>query len=118
MSCNCKSGVSNTLSEEIEEKGKKQVIGGYIGRSIIFLLFLLLLPLILIFIIYFIFKAVVLNHDLNITEMFGGVLKVMKRANSDYDDDDDDDDDDDEYFESLTPDDVILYDVEDLTQKD
>ena len=119
MSCNCKSGVSNTLSEEIEEKGEKQVILGYIGRSIIFLLFLVLLPLMLIFIIYFIFKTIVLNHDLNITEMFGGLLKIMKRANSDYDyeDEEEDDDDDEEYFESLTPDDVILYDVEDLTEK-
>ena len=118
MSCNCKSGVGNTLNEEIKEKGEKQVIGGYISRSILFLLSLLLLPVILIFSVYFMFRTIVLNYDLNIKEMFGGVLKVMKKANSDYDEEDDEeDDDDDEYFESLTPEDVILYDVEDLTEK-
>ena len=117
MSCNCKSGVGNTLNEEIKEKGEKHVIGGYIGRSIIFLLSLLLLPVILIFTVYFMFKTIVLNYDLNVKEMLGGLIKVMKRANSDYDYEDEEDDDDDEYFESLTPDDVVLYDVEDLTEK-
>jgi hypothetical protein len=63
------------------------------------------------------FRTIVLNYDLNIKEMFGGMLKVMKRANSDYDYEDEEDDDDDEYFESLTEDDVVLYDVEDLTEK-
>jgi hypothetical protein len=118
MSCNCKSGVGPTLNEEIKEKGEKQVIGGYIARLIIFLLSLLLLPVILIFSVYFMFRTIVLNYELNIKEMFGGILKVMKRANSDYDyEDEEDDDDDEEYFQSLTEDDVILYDVEDLTEK-
>lgn len=116
MSCNCKSGVGNTLSEEIKEKGKKQVIGGYIARTILFLLSLLLIPVILIFSVYFMFKIIVLNYDFDIKQMFGGLIKVMKRANSDYDEEDDEDDDD-EYFESLTEDDVTLYDVEDLTEK-
>ena len=117
MGCGCKSGVGNTLNEEIKEKGEKKVITGYISRSILFLLSLLLLPVILIFSVYFMFRTIVLNYDLNVKEMFGGLIKVMRKANSDYDEEDDDDDDD-EYFESLTPDDVILYDVEDLTQKD
>jgi hypothetical protein len=117
MSCNCKSGVGNTLNEEIKEKGQKQVIGSYISRSLLFILSLLLLPVILIFSVYFMFRTIVLNYDLNIKEMFGGMLKVMKRANSDYDYEDEEDDDDDEYFESLTEDDVVLYDVEDLTEK-
>ena len=44
--------------------------------------------------------------------------KIIKRENRDNDDDDDYDDfDDDEDFETLTEDDVVLYDVEDLTEK-
>ncbi len=117
MSCNCKSGVGNTLNQEIKEKGKKKVIGGYTSRLILFLFSLLLLPVILIFSIYFMFRTIVLNYDLNTKEMFSGVLKAMKRANSDYDEEDEEDEEDDEYFESLTSDDVILYDVEDLTEK-
>ena len=119
MGCGCKSGVGNTLNEEIKEKGQKQVISGYIGRTALFMLSLLLLPVILIFSVYFMFRTIVLNYDLNIKEMFGGVLKIMKRANSDYDyeDEEDDEEDDDDDFESLTEDDVIFYDVEDLTEK-
>lgn len=118
MSCNCKSGVGNSLNEEIEEKGQKNVIIGYISRSLFFLFSLLLVPIILIFSVYFMFKTIVLNYDLNVKEMLKSLLKIMKRANSDYDDDDDYDDfDDDEDFETLTEDDVVLYDVEDLTEK-
>jgi hypothetical protein len=64
------------------------------------------------------FRTIVLNYDLNVKEMFGGILKSMKRANSDYDDENEYEDyDDEDDFESLTEDDVILYDVEDLTEK-
>lgn len=112
MSCNCKSGEGNSLNEEIEEKGEKNVIIGYISRSLLFLFSLLLVPIILIFSVYFMFKTIVLNYDLNVKEMLKSLLKIMKRANSDYDDYDDDED-----FETLTEDDVVLYDVEDLTEK-
>jgi len=46
--------------------------------------------------------------------MLGGLIKVLKRANSNYDDDDDDDFYD---LDDLTEDDVELEEVEDLTKE-
>ena len=113
MGCSCKTGGKN-VNNDVEQKINKSVILGYVKRFILFSLVLLFLPIMVIVITHILFKTIVLNQSLNIKEMLGGLTKVLKRANSNYDDDDDDDFYD---LDDLTEDDVELEEVEDLTKE-
>ena len=68
---------------------------------------MLLLPIINVLIIWFIFRTLVLDKDVNMKEIMTFIANKIKKP--DYDDEDDDD------FDSLTEDDVVMVDVEDIT---
>lgn len=110
MSCNCKNDktlekISN--NDEINNKKTTQNIGNYSLRFLGFLITMLLLPIINVLIIWFIFRTLVLDKDVNMKEIMTFIANKIKKP--DYDDEDDDD------FDSLTEDDVVMVDVEDIT---
>ena len=65
------------------------------------------LPIINLFIIWFIFRTLVLNKDVNIKPLLSAIGKKFKEE---------EEEDEDEYDE-LTEDDVVMVDVEDITNK-
>jgi len=116
MGCNCKTDDNFDMSEKINFfdssiLDKIKLIGYYTLKMIGFIIGVLLLPIINIAIIVFMFNTIVLTKEVNMVN----ILKrfTTKKFNDDYYDDDDDDDD----FDDLTEDDVIMVDVEDITDK-
>ena len=59
------------------------------------------------------FDTIVLNKDIDLRRVINKFVKANKFFTKDDDDDDDEDDEDDE----LTEDDVIMLNVEDITNK-
>lgn len=104
MGCNCKKD-SNQYSVGSDVNVTKRILN-YSFRIIMFSLSLLTLPIIVIFSTWILFRTLVLNKDVNITEMLKGVIKAFKTKNDDDDDDEDIYDDEDEYE---------LMDVENIT---
>ena len=115
MGCNCKTQGGFETSEKISflktsNKEKVKLVVHYFFKIIGFLFGILLLPIINIAIIFFMFNTIVLTKDVNIGRLLG---KLIGKKYNDEDEDDDEDDD----FEDLTEDDVIMLDVEDITEK-
>ena len=81
----------------------------YLLKSIGFLLMMLALPLINIAIIWFIFKTLMLNEEVDIKPLLYAIGKKFKQNDSDDDEEND--------YEELTEDDVVMVDVEDITNK-
>ena len=114
MGCNCKTKDGFEMPEKtkfskLTNKEKRQLVTHYTFKVIGFLIGVLLLPIINIAIIWFMFSTIVLTKDVNIVNLLS---KFVGKKNDDADDYDDDDD-----FEDLTEDDVVLVDVEDITDK-
>jgi hypothetical protein len=115
--CNCKADKGFKVPEggqflklPIKEKGK--LILHYFFKVIGFLVGVALLPLINLVIIWFMFSTIVLTKEVSIIKLAKKIMGGRK-----YDDDEDDDEDEDDDFEELTEDDVIMVDVEDITDK-
>jgi hypothetical protein len=130
MGCSCKTGQApnsnkknnnNNINTEFVVYEKNKIIYsaiGYFFKTIAFLLGVLLLPIINIAIVWFMFNTLVLTKEVNIKGLFDRLMKSKKfRELSKEDDDDDYYDGDDDEFENLTEDDVIMVDVEDITDK-
>jgi hypothetical protein len=109
MGCNCKSdiGAEDSLTTE-SKKITKEVIIKYVLKSLAFILGIIALPIINIFIIWFMFSIIVLNKNVDIKPLLLSISEKLKNK-------DDDDDDDDYNYDELTPEDVELLDVEDIT---
>jgi phosphopantothenoylcysteine synthetase/decarboxylase len=119
MGCNCKTKSGFEVPEKNEffkltNKEKAKVFLHYTFKVLGFLVGILLLPLINIAIIWFMFNTIVLTKDVNIVNL---ISKFVGKKNDDDDDDYDDEDDDDDDFYGLTEDDVVMVDVEDITNK-
>lgn len=111
MGCNCKSENTNDILKTDTPKlsiGKRIV--KYTLKVIAFLLLIAILPLINLAIIWFMFNTLVLNKDVNIKPLLATLGNQFKEKEIE-------DDIDDEEFNTLTEDDVILVDVEDITNK-
>jgi hypothetical protein len=111
MACkSCKS--SGAMIPEIK---KDEKLGGrivkYAAKTIGFLVAVALLPLINLVIIWFMFETIVLNKDVDIRAV---VSKYITDRNERKEDEEDEEDEDDEF---LTEDDVIMLNVEDITNK-
>jgi len=114
--CNCKTKDGFEMPEKNEffkltNKEKGKLFLHYTFKVLGFLIGILLLPIINIVIIWFMFSTIVLTKDVNIVNLLS---KFVGKKNDDDDDDDDDFDDD---FDDLTEDDVVMVDVEDITDK-
>ena len=107
MGCNCK---NSAQAQEIHDNRTTGVkVTHYTLKTLAFLLMVVLLPVINLFLIYFMFKTLVLSKEVDIKPLLLAIGKKFK-DNSDEDDDEDDID-----YETLTPEDVVMVDVEDIT---
>jgi len=114
MGCNCKNSAGMPQNYVLE--GKENLVSTsikYVVKFIGFLIGVALLPLIMIAIIWFMFDTIVLNKDIDLRRVINRFVKANKFFSKDDEDDDDDDDD----YENLTEDDVIMVNVEDITNK-
>lgn len=110
MGCNCKSDKSIDSYLTDSEKPKEKIgprIGTYILKSLAFLLMIAALPIINIFIIWFIFRTLMLNKDVNIKPLLTVIGKKFQ----------DKEEDEEEEYDDLTEEDVVMIDVEDITNK-
>jgi hypothetical protein len=111
--CNCKNGQSMESMFENNAQNNKpvgQTVIKYTLKVLGFLVLVAALPLINLYIIWFMFNMLVLNKNIDVKPMLLYLGNKFKQT----DDDDDDDDDD---YEELTENNVILLDVEDITNK-
>jgi hypothetical protein len=116
MSCNCKNGQS--IDSMLENGGQTknsvtQTVIKYALKILGFLILIAALPIINIYIVWLIFNMLILNKNIDVKPILLSLGKKFKQK----DDDDDDDDDDYEDYKELTEDDVVLLDVEDITNK-
>ncbi len=117
MGCNCKAGKEsntyiNTKGDEVKlSKFHYTNLIFYSLKIIGFILGLVILPIINIFIIGFMFNMLVLNKEADLKPVFGTLANFLKKAKKKDEDDEDDD------FDELTEDDVILLDVDDITEE-
>jgi hypothetical protein len=113
MSCNCKNGTPINQMENGEENKPKNDVLKYVMNSIFFLISLIFLPFLVGFIIWFMFKTIVLNKSMDILPILNAVARNLQVKSNE----DEDDVIDEEEFYSLTEDDVVLVDAEDITNK-
>ncbi len=108
MGCNCKSNkkIDDYLVNDSDNKTKVG-FGSYTLKTLAFLLLLIALPIINIVIVWFMFRTVVLNKEVSITPLLTTIGKKFQ----------DKEDDEDVNIDELTEDDVIMVDVEDITNK-
>jgi hypothetical protein len=120
MGCGCKTkkDIDFLPNEEIIIPKKKIIdeIKSYTSKTILFLIVLLTTPIIMGVIIYYMFTTIVLTRDLDIKPFLLHLAKSMKKTTDAQNEDDDDDDDDD--YEFLDEEDLIMLNVEDITNKD
>jgi len=110
MGCNCKTEKkiddylegSAPLGEKISQK-----ILSYSLKSLAFLIMVVLLPIINLLIIWFMFKTIVLNKNVNIKPL---LLSLGKKFQEKEIDDEEEDD-----FEEIKEEDVVMVNVEDIT---
>ena len=118
MGCNCKSGRENVLgfdtNENVEIKNRFSWVGLliFIVKTFLYLISLvIILPIIFPFTAYILFKTIYLNESVNVTGALvsiGTTLGIKDKGN------DEDYDDDDEYDEE----DLVMMDVEDITDEE
>lgn len=116
MGCNCKSknDVDSTVDGDVISNRKlSEQIGIYTLKFLGFLVMVAMLPIINIVIIWFIFNTLVLNKAVNLKPLLTKIGGSFSQKEKDYYDDDDDDDDD---YDKLTSDDVVMINVEDITE--
>lgn len=114
MSCNCKNSGEMPQNYVLEEnENLVATIIKYVVKFIGFLVGVALLPLIMIAIIWFMFDTIVLNKDIDLRR----VINRFVKANKFFTKDDEEDDDEEEDYDDLTEDDVIMLNVEDITNK-
>jgi hypothetical protein len=112
MGCNCKGqSVDNLLKDDRVKLSISNLIGKYTLKILLFLMLLVILPFINIAIIWFMFNTVILNKDVNIKPLLLALGNQFKEKK--YEDDEIDI----EEFNELTEDDVVMVDVEDITNK-
>jgi len=116
MSCNCKTNQSTSETtktvENYDKNRRLRLTLTYSAKFVGFLFLIVLLPFINIMIIWFMFNTIVLNKEANVGQI---VKSLVGKKRLGIDDDDEDDDDDD--FEDLTEEDVVMLDVEDITDR-
>lgn len=110
MGCNCKNSVQAKEINENRTTGNK--ITHYFLKTLMFLFIISLLPIINIYLVYIIFKMIVLNKEIDIKPL---LLAIGEKFKEKIEEDEDEEDDVD--FDSLTPDDVVMLDAEDITEK-
>ena len=113
MACkSCKSSGAMIPEIKKDENLGNRIIK-YTVKTLGFLIAVILLPVINLVIIWFMFETIVLNKDIDLRAVISKYITDRNERKEDEDEDDDDEDDD----ELLTEDDVIMLNVEDITNK-
>ena len=107
MGCNCKNSAQAQQINDDRTTGVK--ITHYALKTLVFLLMIVLLPVINLLLIYFMFKTLVLGKDVDVKPLLLAIGKKFKEK--------DDDDYDEIDYDTLTPNDVVMVDVEDITDR-
>lgn len=107
MSCNCKSEIKTGDFLSSGKSKTKVKVSSYILKVLAFILMVAALPIINLFIIWFIFRTLVLNRDVDIKPLLFAIGSKFQVK----------DDEDEEDDEELTEDDVVMEDVEDITNR-
>jgi hypothetical protein len=111
MACkSCKSSGSMNPDIKTDEKLVGRIIK-YAVKTLGFLIAIALLPLINLAIIWFMFETIVLNKDIDLRSVINKYVTDKKTQKEDEEEDEEEDDYD------LTEDDVIMLNVEDITNK-
>jgi hypothetical protein len=114
MGCNCKSqNIDDILNVDRPKLNIGELIGKYSLKILLFSLMIIMLPLINLAIIWFMFNTLVLNRDVNIKPLLVALGNQFKEKKYEEDEEEIDEDE----FNDLTEDDVIMVDVEDITNK-
>jgi hypothetical protein len=117
MSCNCK----NSTGEKINIDGSINnneplfhTIVKYLAKIVGFLIAVSLTPLIMLVIIWFMFDVIVLSKQIDLTKILD---KFIIKAR--YFNEDDEDDDDDDYVDinTVSENDVVMLNAEDITDR-
>jgi hypothetical protein len=108
--CNCKSKVpmEGLTNNQSQPTSFFQNFIKYSLKTLMFLIFLMMMPLLVLYIIYLSFNLIVLNGNIDIKPLLLAIGDKFRPKDDDYSIDD---------FENLTEDDVILLNVEDITEK-
>ena len=112
MGCNCKNSSGfpqNDVSQKKEGLGATTI--KYVVKFLGFLIGVALLPLIMLALIWFMFDTIVLNKDIDLRRVINRFVKTNKFFSENEEEDDEEDEDE------LTEDDVIMLNVEDITNK-
>jgi len=111
--CNCK---NKSIDEMLDENGEQisrssnsETIIKYSLKILAFLFMLVLLPLINLAIIWYIFNMFVLNKNIDVKPILTFLGKKFQEK--------DEPEDDDIEYDKLTEDDVILLDVQEITNE-
>jgi hypothetical protein len=112
MSCGCKANkdTNTNINKNISIGGILQTITIYTLKLLGFIAFITVLPIINVVIIVFSFKLLLLNQNLDMKGVIKHLANIIKKK-------EDVEKEDDYIFNELTEDDVILLDVEDISQK-
>lgn len=112
MNCNCKknSSLESTVFEENINQKKPNNVLSYVLKIFTFIIFLCVSPLVFLGIIILTFKMLVLNSSIDLKPLFDIIAKKLIVKNNDYQEDGLNIDD-------LTEDDLVMTNVEDITNK-
>ena len=111
--CNCKKGVSSDKTSVNEDKlPSKTKALNFVVRFLVFLIFLVISPAIYVYTLWIAFNGLVLSKSLNVNETIKLLAKFSKKNIMKEEEDDDVYA---EEFDSLSEDDVVLTNVEDIT---
>jgi hypothetical protein len=112
--CNCKNGESidqMMKGSKLPDRPLGETIIKYALKVFVFVLFLCALPIIMVYIVYLGFTMLVLNKNIDVKPALLALGKKFQSINNDDDYIDEDD------YDTLTEDDVVLTNVEDITNK-
>jgi hypothetical protein len=123
MGCSCKNkkNVDFLPNEEIILPKKKLIdeIKSYTSKTLLFLIVLLTTPIIMCVIVYYMFTTIVLTRNLDIKPFLIHLAKSMRKTiDAENEEEDDNDEEDDEDYDFLDEEDLIMLNVEDITNKD
>jgi hypothetical protein len=112
MGCNCKTNnvadlAFNTKSDSKIRKAWYTYVLEYTVKILAFLITIIIgLPIINGYIIYLVFKLLILNENLNATDLVSSLVSLTKKFTPEDDDDDEDEDDDDDEYELTDVDEI------------
>jgi len=110
MSCNCKTNKSmnSIMAENGQSENKTNNVVKYSLKVFAFLVFLILSPFIFLGVLWLGFQMLVINDSIDIKPILNFLARKLKDEQPDFDDAD---------FDDIDESDLVMLDVEDITNK-